>query len=71
MVLLTGAAKILRRHRSGHAAEHPASHPPRMRGPQREALRRLILQLQDDISSPERCRKPVIAAIHGARIGGD
>lgn len=39
-------------------------------GRKREALRRLILQLQDDISSLERCRKPVIAAIHGACIGG-
>ncbi len=35
-----------------------------------EALRRQILDLQDDLSSIERCRKPVIAAIHGACIGG-
>jgi enoyl-CoA hydratase len=33
-------------------------------------LRRLILDLQDTITSVERCRKPVIAAIHGACIGG-
>lgn len=39
-------------------------------GRKREALRRLIRQLQDDISSLEQCRKPVIAAIHGACIGG-
>jgi enoyl-CoA hydratase len=36
----------------------------------REALRRLILDLQDCLSSIERCRKPVLAAIHGACIGG-
>ena len=36
----------------------------------REALRRLILDLQDCLTSLERCRKPVIAAIQGACIGG-
>ena len=36
----------------------------------REALRRLILDLQDCLSSLERCRKPVLAAIHGACVGG-
>lgn len=36
----------------------------------RESLRRLILDLQDTLSSLERCRKPVLAAIHGACIGG-
>ncbi len=36
----------------------------------REKLRRLILDLQDTLTSIERCRKPVIAAIHGACIGG-
>jgi enoyl-CoA hydratase len=39
-------------------------------GRARERLRRLILDLQDTISAIERCRKPVIAAIHGACIGG-
>jgi enoyl-CoA hydratase len=39
-------------------------------GRQREKLRRLILQLQDNVSSLERCRKPVLAAIHGACLGG-
>ncbi|MDE1973034.1 MAG: crotonase/enoyl-CoA hydratase family protein [Hyphomicrobiales bacterium] len=37
---------------------------------QREALRQTILDLQDVITSLEQCRKPVIAAIHGACIGG-
>jgi len=37
---------------------------------QREALRRLILDLQDCLSSLERCRKPVIGAIQGACVGG-
>lgn len=37
---------------------------------QREALRRVILDLQDVITSLETCRKPVLAAIHGACIGG-
>ncbi len=36
----------------------------------REALRRLILDLQDCLSSLERCRKPVLASIQGACIGG-
>lgn len=34
-----------------------------------ERLRRLILDLQDCLTSVERCRKPVIAAIQGACIG--
>ena len=36
---------------------------------QREQLRRVILDLQDVITSLETCRKPVLAAIHGACIG--
>ena len=36
----------------------------------RENLRNLILDLQDTLSSLERCRKPVLAAIHGACVGG-
>jgi enoyl-CoA hydratase len=36
----------------------------------REVLRRLILDLQDCLTSIERCRKPVLAAIHGACVGG-
>ena len=36
----------------------------------REALRQTIGRLQDSISSIEKCRKPVIAAIHGHCIGG-
>jgi enoyl-CoA hydratase len=39
-------------------------------GRMRESLRRTILDLQDTLSSLERCRKPVLAAIHGACIGG-
>ncbi|MDE3245976.1 MAG: crotonase/enoyl-CoA hydratase family protein [Acidobacteriota bacterium] len=34
-----------------------------------EKLRGMILQLQDCLSSLERCRKPVLAAIHGACVG--
>lgn len=36
----------------------------------REKLRRLILDLQDCLTSIERCRKPVLAAIQGACVGG-
>jgi len=36
----------------------------------REGLRRVILQAQAGITALERCRKPVIAAAHGACIGG-
>lgn len=35
-----------------------------------EKLRHVILDLQDTLTSIERCRKPVIAAIHGACVGG-
>jgi enoyl-CoA hydratase/carnithine racemase len=37
---------------------------------QREKTRWRIRELQDNISAAERCRKPVIAAIHGHCIGG-
>lgn len=36
----------------------------------RENLRRVILDMQDTLTSLERCRKPVLVAIHGACIGG-
>ena len=39
-------------------------------GRQGEKLRRMILDLQDTLTSLERCRKPVLAAIHGACVGG-
>lgn len=39
-------------------------------GRAREKLRRVILDLQDTLTSLERCRKPVLAAIHGACVGG-
>jgi enoyl-CoA hydratase len=39
-------------------------------GRKREKLRRTILDLQATLTSIERCRKPVLAAIHGACIGG-
>ena len=39
-------------------------------GRKREKLRRTILDLQASLTSLERCRKPVLAAIHGACIGG-
>ena len=39
-------------------------------GRMREKLRRLILDLQDSLTAIERCRKPVLAAIHGHCIGG-
>ncbi|KAJ9176131.1 hypothetical protein P3X46_011476 [Hevea brasiliensis] len=40
------------------------------RGRANEKLRREIKFLQDAITAIERCRKPVIASIHGACIGG-
>lgn len=39
-------------------------------GRMREALRLTVLDLQDVISSLDACRKPVLAAIHGACVGG-
>ncbi len=35
-----------------------------------EKLRHVILDLQDTLTAIERCRKPVVAAIHGACVGG-
>lgn len=39
-------------------------------GRAREALRRLVLELQDTLTAIERCRKPVIASIAGGCVGG-
>lgn len=36
----------------------------------REDLRKKILQLQESINTIEKCRKPVIAAVHGHCMGG-
>ncbi|NNE30625.1 MAG: enoyl-CoA hydratase, partial [Saprospiraceae bacterium] len=36
----------------------------------REALRGFIVTLQECINAIEECRKPVIAAVHGACVGG-
>jgi enoyl-CoA hydratase len=36
----------------------------------REELRRKIMKLQESMTAIEKCRKPVIAAIHGYCIGG-
>ncbi len=36
----------------------------------RETLRKFIFKLQHSITAIERCRKPVLAAIHGACLGG-
>jgi enoyl-CoA hydratase len=46
--------------RSSHSCE----------GRSRERLRKSILDLQSSIQAIERCRKPVLAAIHGGCIGG-
>jgi len=39
-------------------------------GRKRETIRKFILKLQDCITAIERCRKPVLAAIHKGCIGG-
>ncbi|WP_417513261.1 crotonase/enoyl-CoA hydratase family protein [Minwuia sp.] len=39
-------------------------------GRERERLRRTVLSMQETFSVIERCRVPVLAAIHGACIGG-
>jgi enoyl-CoA hydratase len=39
-------------------------------GRSREKLRRLVLDLQDTLCAIDRCRKPVLAAVNGACIGG-
>jgi enoyl-CoA hydratase len=39
-------------------------------GRMRETIRRDILELQDVVTSIERYRKPVIAAVHAACVGG-
>jgi enoyl-CoA hydratase len=42
----------------------------RCEGRRREQLRRSILDIQDTVTSIERCRKPVLAAVQGACVGG-
>ena len=39
-------------------------------GRRSEHLRRVVLRLQDNLSAIEKCRKPVLAAIHSTCIGG-
>lgn len=39
-------------------------------GRKREKLRKFIFKLQDSITAIEKCRKPVLAAIHKACVGG-
>ncbi len=39
-------------------------------GRAREAFRLTVLAMQESFTAIERCRKPVIAAIHGACVGG-
>jgi len=39
-------------------------------GRKRELVRKFILGLQDNISAIEKCRKPVLAAVHNGCIGG-
>jgi enoyl-CoA hydratase len=46
---------------------HGASGDPARRA---EAFRRNVLHLQDNLTALERCRKPVLAAIHSTCIGG-
>ncbi len=46
---------------------HGASAEP---GRRAEHLRRTILKMQDNLSALEKCRKPVLAAIHNTCIGG-
>jgi enoyl-CoA hydratase len=46
---------------------HGSSSEPARRA---EHLRRTILGLQDNLSAIEKCRKPVLAAIHNTCIGG-
>jgi enoyl-CoA hydratase len=70
VVVLSGAGKhfnagidLAMLSRITHTAAGPGGH-------EREELRRAILDLQDVITSLETCRKPALAAIHGACIGG-
>jgi enoyl-CoA hydratase len=39
-------------------------------GRKQERLREIIVELQEAISAAESCRKPILAAIHGACMGG-
>jgi len=50
----------------GGLASMPGTDP----GRQREQIRRLVLEFQDCFNAIERCRVPVLTAIHGACIGG-
>ena len=39
-------------------------------GRRQESLREIIVELQEAVSAAESCRKPILAAVHGACIGG-
>ncbi len=39
-------------------------------GRRQERLRQIIMELQDTANAIERCRKPVLAAVHGICLGG-
>ena len=39
-------------------------------GRQREQIRRMVLEFQESFNAIERCRVPVLVAVHGACIGG-
>ncbi len=53
----------------GMAAELPGLTEKGMMGRKRLKMVKSIMQLQDSITSLDKCRKPVIAAIHGYCIG--
>lgn len=48
----------------------PAKAADKSPGHAREKLYHGIVELQDQVSAAENCRKPVLAAIHGACVGG-
>lgn len=48
----------------------PATAPSGDPAPAAEGLRRAILKMQAALTAIERCRKPVVAAVHGACVGG-
>jgi NAD(P) transhydrogenase subunit beta len=64
-----GQADLARHQRRRHR-ELQAELAPLGPGRRQEQLLRNIRELQDAVSAIENCRKPVLAAIHGACVGG-
>ena len=69
VVVLTGAGKNFCAGIDLMDFSSVLSEKEKCEGRKRENLRRLIISLQECLTAVDQCRKPVIAAVHGACVG--